>query len=179
MAITGGCLCRAVRFTIDAEAPIAVRQCWCRDCQYFGAGSCTVNAIFRTEAVEASGPLTDFVRNADSGSVMHRHFCAQCGTQVFSVAEPRAHLTIVRVGALDDPETRRAAGDHLDEVRPALGLLRPCARADRGPADGGAGAEVSAATGVSAPWRASSRRELVEARTRRCTATGASRPEEN
>lgn len=110
MAITGGCLCRAVRFTIDAEAPIAVRQCWCRDCQYFGAGSCTVNAIFRTEAVEASGPLTEFVRNADSGSVMRRHFCAQCGTQVFSVAEPRAHLTIVRVGALDDPETAAPQG---------------------------------------------------------------------
>ena len=46
MAITGGCLCGAVRFTIEADEPLGVRQCWCRVCQYLGAGSGTVNAIF-------------------------------------------------------------------------------------------------------------------------------------
>jgi hypothetical protein len=30
MAITGGCLCRAVRYTVAADA-IATRICWCRD----------------------------------------------------------------------------------------------------------------------------------------------------
>ncbi|RBP08170.1 hypothetical protein DFR50_12615 [Roseiarcus fermentans] len=104
MAITGGCLCGAVRFAIEAEAPIGVRQCWCRVCQRLGAGSGTVNAIFASEAVTVSGPLTDYVSTADSGSVMHRRFCARCGTPVFSEAEPRPHQIVVRAGTLDDPE---------------------------------------------------------------------------
>ena len=102
MAIAGGCLCGAVRFTIEAEAPLGVRQCWCRVCQYIGAGSGTVNAIFPKAAVSASGPLVEYVCEADSGSIMHRWFCGKCGTPLFSEAEPRPHQIVVRVGTLDD-----------------------------------------------------------------------------
>ena len=31
MTITGGCLCGAVHYRIDA-LPVAKRICWCRDC---------------------------------------------------------------------------------------------------------------------------------------------------
>jgi len=54
MEITGGCLCRAVRYSISA-APIVTRTCWCRVCQYIGAGSATVNTCFPSEAVTVSG----------------------------------------------------------------------------------------------------------------------------
>ena len=50
LPITGGCICKAVRFSATA-APVAVRQCWCRDCQYWAAGSATVNVIFERAAV--------------------------------------------------------------------------------------------------------------------------------
>jgi hypothetical protein len=99
--ITGGCLCRKVRFRITA-APIAMRLCWCRDCQYFAAGSATVNVVFTSNAVTVEGELTDYVSIADSGSRMHRRFCPACGTPVFSASEARPHLMIVRNGALDD-----------------------------------------------------------------------------
>ncbi len=48
MLITGGCLCGAVRYQA-AAAPIVTRVCWCRLCQYLGAGSGTVNICFPTE----------------------------------------------------------------------------------------------------------------------------------
>jgi hypothetical protein len=99
--ITGGCLCRQVRFEINAE-PIATRLCWCRDCQYFAAGNATVNVVFPSEALKVQGELRDYQSVADSGNRMHRRFCPQCGTQVFSAAESRPHLVIVRNGALDD-----------------------------------------------------------------------------
>jgi hypothetical protein len=104
--ITGGCLCRAVRFSITA-APIAMRLCWCRDCQYFAAGNATVNVVFPSDAVAVEGDLTDYRSVADSGRVMHRRFCPRCGTPVFSAAEQRPHLLIVRNGALDDTELLR------------------------------------------------------------------------
>jgi hypothetical protein len=102
MAITGGCLCGAVRYRADAE-PIVTRICWCRVCQYLGAGSGTVNVCFASSAVSIEGALADYASVADSGSRMHRRFCPSCGTALFSEAESRPHLIFIRVGTLDDP----------------------------------------------------------------------------
>jgi hypothetical protein len=108
MEITGGCLCQAVRYSISA-APIVTRTCWCRVCQYIGAGSATVNACFASAAVTVSGELRDFSMTADSGNVMHRRFCPACGTHLFSASEARPHLVFVRAGTLDDREPARPA----------------------------------------------------------------------
>ena len=109
MAITGGCLCKAVRYEIAAE-PIATRMCWCRLCQYLGAGNATVNVAFPKSAATISGELRDYRSVADSGAVMHRRFCPSCGTPMFSEAEPRPHLIVVRVGTFDDPELGKPVG---------------------------------------------------------------------
>jgi hypothetical protein len=108
MEVTGGCLCRAVRYSISA-APIVTRTCWCRVCQYIGAGSATVNAAFPSEALKISGDTRDYSLVADSGNVMHRRFCPACGTHLFSAAEARPNLVFVRAGTLDDPEIARPA----------------------------------------------------------------------
>ena len=104
--ISGGCLCKAVRYRITAP-PVAARMCWCRDCQYLAAGGGSVNLAFPAAAVHVEGELRDFVGVADSGNIMHRRFCPTCGTQMFSASEARPHLLIVRVGTLDDPELGR------------------------------------------------------------------------
>jgi hypothetical protein len=106
MEISGGCLCRAVRYTIRA-APIVTRTCWCRVCQYIGAGSATVNTCFPSEALEVTGELGDYRMIADSGNAAHRSFCPVCGTHLFSASEARPHLVFVRAGTLDDPEIAR------------------------------------------------------------------------
>lgn len=100
--ITGGCLCKAVRYRIDAK-PIVTRVCWCRVCQYFAAGNASVNVCFPSGAVAIDGELRDYRSIADSGNVMHRRFCPVCGTHVFSEAESRPHLIFVRAGTLDRP----------------------------------------------------------------------------
>jgi hypothetical protein len=83
MTITGGCRCWAVRYMIDAQ-PITARHRWCRDCQYIGAGSGTVNVFFPTDAVKVEGALSDYTSQAASGNPMHRQFCPACGTPVFA-----------------------------------------------------------------------------------------------
>jgi hypothetical protein len=108
MNITGGCLCGAVRFSSNA-APITTRTCWCRVCQYIGAGGATVNVCFPSQALAVSGELREYRSVADSGNPMVRRFCPQCGTHLFSDSAARPHLSFVRAGTLDDPELARPA----------------------------------------------------------------------
>src|SRR6188472_4418637 len=108
MTITGRCLCGAIRWE-STEPPIVTRVCWCRDCQYLGAGSGTVNACFRTATFTVTGEMRDYPSLSASGNAMHRRFCPSCGTPLFSEAEPRPHLIFVRVGTFDDPDPAKPA----------------------------------------------------------------------
>jgi len=58
------------------------RVCWCWLCQYLGAGSASGQYLLSSSAVSCSGELRDFRSVADSGNIMHRRFCPQCGTHV-------------------------------------------------------------------------------------------------
>jgi len=106
MIITGGCLCKSVRYESTA-APIITRVCWCRLCQYLGAGSGTVNTGFHKASFTVRGTTRVFSDVADSGNLIHRRFCELCGTPLFSEADVRPHLIFVRAGTLDDTEVAK------------------------------------------------------------------------
>ena len=106
--ISGGCLCRAVRYQTNAE-PIITRVCWCRVCQYFAAGNAAVGLCLPSEGLSVTGETRDYESIADSGNRMHRRFCPMCGVHLFSQAETRPHLIFVRAGTLDDPEIAQPA----------------------------------------------------------------------
>ncbi|MEZ5832177.1 MAG: GFA family protein [Dongiaceae bacterium] len=101
--VTGRCFCGAVTFQFDRE-PLAVRACWCRDCQYLATGNASVNAIFKAEGFQSTGELSEYVSTADSGNTMSRRFCPKCGTHLFSQSSARPELMVVRVGTLDNRE---------------------------------------------------------------------------
>lgn len=122
--IEGGCLCGSVRYEIDG-GPITARVCWCRLCQYLAAGNGTVNVVFPSESLRVRGETRDYQSVADSGNVMHRRFCPKCGTQLFSEAEVRPHLVIVRAGTLDDPQIARPGGTIWTSAAPAWALIDP------------------------------------------------------
>lgn len=124
MAITGGCLCGGVRFSAT-EPPLFTRTCWCRLCQALGAGSATVNAAFRSEAVTIEGEPTVYESIADSGTAIRRSFCPRCGTDLFSQAETRMHLIFIRAGALDDPELAAPAVTIWTSQAPSWAQINP------------------------------------------------------
>ncbi len=102
-------------------------------CVNAGAASASISAqeaerptrIFAKDAISVSGPLTDYVSVADSGSLMHRRFCAKCGTPVFSEAEPRPQQIIVRVGTLDDPNLAKPGGVIWTKSAPSWACFDP------------------------------------------------------
>jgi hypothetical protein len=98
--IKGRCYCGAVRFQFS-EAPIAVRACWCRDCQYLATGNASINAIFKTAGLTLSGEVAEYVSTANSGNTMRRRFCPRCGTQLFSHSSARPEVVVVRATSAD------------------------------------------------------------------------------
>ena len=100
----GGCACGAVRYQAASE-PVAARMCVCRICQRLTGGAGSVLAFFATDSFTVEGSTGDFASVADSGNIIHRQFCPECGTPLFSSAEVRPHLIGVRLGSLDDPSS--------------------------------------------------------------------------
>jgi len=124
MELTGGCLCKAVRYRAS-EAPVLARSCWCRMCQYLGAGSSTVNALFKTSALTVQGELREYRSVADSGNLMYWRFCPQCGTHVLATSERRPQFTAVRVGTLDDPEAVKPLATIWTSMAPSWAPIDP------------------------------------------------------
>jgi hypothetical protein len=101
MSYTGRCNCGAVSATISGEA-LAVRQCWCRQCQKAAAGGPTHNAMFETAEVTLSGDLTSWNYRAPSGNTLTMHNCAICSTPVYAQSSARPQFMTFRLGFLDE-----------------------------------------------------------------------------
>lgn len=106
MTYTGRCACGQVSAAIAAE-PLAVRQCWCRQCQQLAAGGPTHNAMFPADAVSITGTLSSHSYTAASGNTIHHAFCAQCGTPVLGFSSARPQFRVMRLGFLDEPHGLR------------------------------------------------------------------------
>ena len=94
---TGGCLCGAIRFTLDGP-PIDVADCHCRLCQR------SVGAVSVTWATVDPARLTVTGTPAwfRSSTRAERGFCPGCGTSLF-FRPLRGDFVDVTVAAFDDP----------------------------------------------------------------------------
>lgn len=134
MAFTGQCACRAVTARISADAPIAVRQCWCRQCQQASAGAATTNAMFPTESVALDGTLATHAYVANSGNTLTHFFCPACGTAVMAQSSARPHIRTMRLGFLDEGHGLRPQMAIWTSEAPAWAVIDPAlARFDRQP----------------------------------------------
>jgi hypothetical protein len=101
-ARTGGCLCGAIRYQVDA--PITeLRACHCTNCQRASGGHGTVAApVPRASLKLTKGTPKQFVDKADSGRKLVRYFCGDCGSPLYSHREMAPEMLNVRAGTLDD-----------------------------------------------------------------------------
>ena len=102
-SVTGGCLCGAVRYSIDAE-PVPGRQllCHCVDCQK-QTGSAFVSGIaFPADNVVVTGPVTTYTQpGGQSGEAMNRRFCTRCGSPIM-IDRAGTGRKLIMAGTLDD-----------------------------------------------------------------------------
>ena len=118
--LTGGCLCGAIRYTIDAEVT-TLRACHCRNCQRHTGTGGSVNAVLPSAAFRITkGATRKYDDSAtQSGRTLSRHFCAECGSPIFSQRNPDAGFLVVRAGSLDDSSGMKIAGHIWTATAPA------------------------------------------------------------
>lgn len=122
--IHGGCLCGAVRYTAGVS-PMVTRACWCNLCQSLASGNATINMAFPVDEVVVDGQLKDYQSTADDGNKMHRRFCPECGVHLFSEAEERPGIIVIRAGTLDDAEQVVVDGIIWTAEAPSWAYLDP------------------------------------------------------
>lgn len=100
--ISGSCLCGAIRFSV--AAPVTeLRACHCRNCQKASGAGGSVNAIVPSAAFRITqGTPKRYSARADSGRLLHRYFCGDCGSPIYSQRETTPETVVVRAGALDN-----------------------------------------------------------------------------
>jgi len=102
MALTGGCLCGAVRYTITGDM-IFSGKCYCEDCRKTsGTGHGSVFAVPES-AVKITGKLTEYKKNGGSGQPITRRFCPVCGSKISATADVMPGVMMITASSLDDP----------------------------------------------------------------------------
>jgi len=99
---TGKCLCGAVSYTINADAPLRMAQCHCKGCQRSSGTGHMSLAFFKADDVQITGETASYAATADSGNINTRHFCPKCGSRVYGENSARPGLIGIAVGCVDD-----------------------------------------------------------------------------
>ena len=99
---SGGCLCGAVRYSLNAR-PATMTACHCDACKKLsGATNLLVVTAPRETFHHLSGDVQRYRRTGDSGRQSDVVRCAACGTRLWH--EPQSFpLVTLTAGTLDDP----------------------------------------------------------------------------
>lgn len=107
-AITGGCLCGAVRFTID-DGPQETSICHCSVCRRWTGGPMMGIHPKSPLRLDKSDSLTWY----DSSEWAERSFCNICGTTLFYRLRHAPEDLIPTAGSLDDPASVTGVERHI------------------------------------------------------------------
>jgi hypothetical protein len=98
---TGGCQCGRLRYEIT-QTPQMIYTCHCTECQRLTSSAFSMAVVVADGAFRLTkGEPRQLQRTADSGRIVTRWVCPQCGSWISGVPRPGAE-TRVRGGTLDD-----------------------------------------------------------------------------
>jgi len=105
----GGCLCGAIRYTVSA-AVSGLRACHCTHCQKTSGTGSSVNAVIqKKDFALTKGTPKCYTDKADSGRLLQRFFCGDCGSPIYSYRESTPERLVVRAGTFDDSSGMKIA----------------------------------------------------------------------
>lgn len=99
----GGCLCGSVRYVSMAMPSVTV-HCCCKDCQKLSGTAHSTQSVIPEDAFNVNGETSIFEKIADSGNLVVRRFCPNCGSPIYHTREGLKGKVVLRTSSLDDPE---------------------------------------------------------------------------
>jgi hypothetical protein len=105
LPLTGGCMCGAVRYEVDAPLESAV-YCHCTRCQRRTGGSASASARVEPGSfrIARGEELVEVYRPEDGFA---KAFCSSCGSALYSQSPVQPEIISVRMGTFDtDPGIR-------------------------------------------------------------------------
>lgn len=111
MKLEGSCHCRAVRFSLESDAPVPFQRCYCGICRKAGGGGgYLINLGGHADTLQVTGREHVRVYRATverDGKRMQsdheRHFCQHCGTHLWAFNPRWPELVHPVAGAIDTP----------------------------------------------------------------------------
>jgi hypothetical protein len=103
MGLSGGCLCGAVRYQVDAEADDVADYCHCGQCRR--ASGAPVTAWLQV-APQRFAVTAGAAKAFASSAAATRWFCPDCGGQVYMTDRDEKSVGVT-LGTLDEPEAVR------------------------------------------------------------------------
>jgi hypothetical protein len=126
----GGCLCGAVRYTIKSE-PAVTAVCHCTHCQRQSGSVFSTNLIVPEGDFVQVGETKAYSDKGDSGMPVYRHFCAACGSPIYTKLDAMPGVLAVKAGTLDDVSSVQPAVEIYTDH--AAGWVIPVQGAQRYP----------------------------------------------
>ena len=101
-SILGGCLCGGVRYAYAGELGPA-SYCHCADCRRCTGSAFNVSVRLAAGSFRITvGRPRGFSKMGDSGELLTRYFCPDCGSPIYT-SSPRHDMFVhVNAGSLDD-----------------------------------------------------------------------------
>ena len=101
-SIKGSCLCGNIHYS-SASEPIFSGVCHCKNCQKSTGTAFSIVVGVSKEKFKVEGKsLTVFQDIGNSGQPVLRHFCNNCGSQIYSELTTSPNLVFIKAGTLDD-----------------------------------------------------------------------------
>jgi hypothetical protein len=100
---SGECLCGNISYECDVE-PIMAAHCQCTDCQKISGSGHIANLAFPLGHLSIDGEMTFHEKLADSGNMVKRGFCPNCGSHIYAVNTGMPEVECIRAGSLHNPE---------------------------------------------------------------------------
>lgn len=111
MLLQGSCHCGVVTFTVQSRTPYPFMRCYCAICRKTaGGGGYSINIMGRSGTLRVRGkrhiktyrPWLDFPARTERSEGM-RHFCRECGSQLWVSDSRWPHLIHPHASAIDTP----------------------------------------------------------------------------
>ncbi len=97
----GGCLCGAVRFSLEAR-PVGINACHCDDCRKLTGAANLLMVIGPRDAFRhVQGEVARWRKTADSGRQIDLVRCAACGTRMWHEPLSAPALVYIAAGTFD------------------------------------------------------------------------------